>query len=94
LTWTIPFQPLRQEIFLDNQALPAIQLFITDLVDTFYPETGEALVSILRRPGQPLVASLAPPLFVPNLQTALKRPEMAIPPAKYRFKSKSLAFLI
>lgn len=28
-----------------------VQLFVTCLVDTFYPETGEAIVSILRRLG-------------------------------------------
>ncbi len=31
--------------------MPPIQLFITCLVDTFYPETGEAIVSIFRRLG-------------------------------------------
>jgi L-lactate dehydrogenase complex protein LldE len=31
--------------------MQTIQLFITCLVDTFYPETGEAIVSILRRLG-------------------------------------------
>jgi L-lactate dehydrogenase complex protein LldE len=31
--------------------MPAVQLFVTCLVDTFYPETGEAIVSILRRLG-------------------------------------------
>jgi L-lactate dehydrogenase complex protein LldE len=29
--------------------MPAVQLFITCLVDTFFPETGEAMVSVLRR---------------------------------------------
>jgi L-lactate dehydrogenase complex protein LldE len=31
--------------------MPTVQLFVTCLVDTFYPETGEAIVSILRRLG-------------------------------------------
>jgi len=31
--------------------MPTIQFFVTCLVDTFYPETGEAIVSILRRLG-------------------------------------------
>jgi L-lactate dehydrogenase complex protein LldE len=31
--------------------MPAVQLFVTCLVDTFYPETAEAIVSILRRLG-------------------------------------------
>ena len=31
--------------------MPTIQLFVTCLVDTFYPETAEAIVSILRRLG-------------------------------------------
>jgi L-lactate dehydrogenase complex protein LldE len=31
--------------------MPAVQLFITCLVDTFFPETGEAMVDVLRRCG-------------------------------------------
>ncbi len=31
--------------------MPTVQLFITCLVDTFFPETGEAMVSVLRRCG-------------------------------------------
>lgn len=31
--------------------MPTIQLFITCLVDTFFPETGEALVNVLHRCG-------------------------------------------
>ena len=31
--------------------MPTIQFFVTCLVDTFYPKTGEAIVSILRRLG-------------------------------------------
>ena len=31
--------------------MPAIQLFITCLVDSFYPETGEAVVEIFQRLG-------------------------------------------
>lgn len=31
--------------------MPQVQLFITCLVDSFYPQTGEAIVSILRRLG-------------------------------------------
>ena len=31
--------------------MPTIQFFATCLVDTFYPETAEAIVSILRRIG-------------------------------------------
>ncbi|MGB7872816.1 MAG: (Fe-S)-binding protein [Anaerolineales bacterium] len=31
--------------------MPTVQLFVTCLVDTFYPETAEAIVSILRRLG-------------------------------------------
>lgn len=31
--------------------MPTVQLFITCLVDSFYPQTGEAIVSILRRLG-------------------------------------------
>jgi len=34
-----------------NEGMPTIQLFVTCLVDTFYPETAEAIVSILRRLG-------------------------------------------
>src|SRR6266508_6508043 len=34
-----------------NGLMPAVQLFITCLVDSFYPQTGEAIVSILRRLG-------------------------------------------
>ena len=34
-----------------NELMPTVQLFITCLVDSFYPETGEAIVSILRRLG-------------------------------------------
>ena len=31
--------------------MPTVQLFITCLIDSFYPETGEAIVNILRRLG-------------------------------------------
>ena len=31
--------------------MPTVQLFVTCLVDTFYPQTGEAIVDILRRLG-------------------------------------------
>jgi len=31
--------------------MPTVQLFVTCLVDTFYPETAEAIVSVLRRLG-------------------------------------------
>jgi len=31
--------------------MPPVQLFVSCLVDTFYPETGEAMVSIFRRLG-------------------------------------------
>ncbi len=34
-----------------NGNMPTIQFFVTCLVDTFYPETGEAIISILRRLG-------------------------------------------
>ena len=34
-----------------NEAMPTVQLFVTCLVDTFYPETAEAIVSILHRLG-------------------------------------------
>jgi L-lactate dehydrogenase complex protein LldE len=34
-----------------NNAMPTIQFFVTCLVDTFYPQTGEAIVSILHRLG-------------------------------------------
>jgi L-lactate dehydrogenase complex protein LldE len=34
-----------------NGLMPTVQLFITCLVDSFYPHTGEAIVSILRRLG-------------------------------------------
>ena len=34
---------------LYNWNMPTIQLFVTCLVDTFYPETAEAIVSILNR---------------------------------------------
>ena len=34
-----------------NEGMPTIQLFVTCLVDTFYPETAEAIVSILQRLG-------------------------------------------
>ena len=32
--------------------MPSVQLFVTCLVDTFYPATGQAIVNILRRLGQ------------------------------------------
>lgn len=32
--------------------MPEVQLFVTCLVDTFYPGTGQAIVNILRRLGQ------------------------------------------
>ena len=31
--------------------MPTVQLFITCLVDSFFPEVGEAMVSVLRRAG-------------------------------------------
>ena len=34
--------------------MPPIQLFVTCLVDTFYPETGEAILDIFRRLGIPV----------------------------------------
>ena len=34
-----------------NKAMPTVQLFITCLVDSFFPEVGEAMVSVLRRAG-------------------------------------------
>lgn len=34
-----------------NPRMTTVQLFVTCLVDSFYPETGEAIVSILRRLG-------------------------------------------
>ena len=34
-----------------NTAMPTVQLFITCLVDSFFPEVGEAMVSVLRRAG-------------------------------------------
>jgi L-lactate dehydrogenase complex protein LldE len=34
-----------------NEDMPTVQLFVTCLVDTFYPETAEAIVSILQRLG-------------------------------------------
>ena len=34
-----------------NKLMTTVQLFITCLVDSFYPQTGEAIVSILRRLG-------------------------------------------
>ncbi len=36
---------------LYNGDMPTVQLFVTCLVDTFYPETAEAIVSILQRLG-------------------------------------------
>ena len=36
---------------LYNGDMPTVQLFVTCLVDTFYPETAEAIVSILNRLG-------------------------------------------
>ena len=36
---------------LYNRDMPTVQLFVTCLVDTFYPETAEAIVSILNRLG-------------------------------------------
>lgn len=38
-------------VSLYNLPMTIAQLFVTCLVDTFYPETGEAVVSILRRLG-------------------------------------------
>ena len=34
-----------------NCCMPVVQLFVTCLVDTFYPETGQAIVDILSRLG-------------------------------------------
>jgi L-lactate dehydrogenase complex protein LldE len=34
-----------------NQNVPSVQLFVTCLVDTFFPEVGEAMVSVLQRAG-------------------------------------------
>lgn len=34
-----------------NLFMPEVQLFITCLVDTFFPEVGEAMVAVLRRAG-------------------------------------------
>jgi L-lactate dehydrogenase complex protein LldE len=34
-----------------NEIMMTVQLFITCLVDSFYPQTGEAVVSILRHLG-------------------------------------------
>ena len=34
-----------------NELMTTVQLFITCLVDSFYPQTGEAIVDILRRLG-------------------------------------------
>src|SRR5581483_6378797 len=34
-----------------NQAMRTVQLFITCLVDTFFPEVGEAMVDVLREAG-------------------------------------------
>ena len=36
---------------LYNWDMPTVQLFVTCLVDTFYPETGEAIINILQRLG-------------------------------------------
>ena len=38
--------------FRHNPQMVTVQLFITCLVDSFYPQTGEAVVEILRRLGQ------------------------------------------
>ena len=37
--------------FRHNQQMVTVQLFITCLVDSFYPQTGEAVVELLRRIG-------------------------------------------
>jgi len=34
-----------------NKAMRTVQLFITCLVDSFFPEVGEAMVNVLRRAG-------------------------------------------
>ena len=39
------------ELLYYNALMTTVQLFITCLVDSFYPQTGEAIVSILRRLG-------------------------------------------
>jgi len=36
---------------LYNDLMSTVQLFVTCLIDTFFPETGEAMVSVLRRLG-------------------------------------------
>jgi len=57
--------------------MPTVQLFITCLVDSFYPETGEAIVSILRRLGvevgfPPGQACCGQPAFNAGLRSAAR----------------------
>src|ERR1041384_8394771 len=45
-------QKAMTEVISDyNGLMTTVQLFITCLVDSFYPQTGEAILSILRRLG-------------------------------------------
>ncbi len=57
--------------------MPVAQLFVTCLVDTFYPETGEAIVSVLRRLGvevgfPPGQACCGQPAFNAGLRSAAR----------------------
>lgn len=47
----VPFAALRNLYWLYNPTVPSIQLFITCLTDSFFPQTGEAVVEILNRLG-------------------------------------------
>ena len=60
-----------------NKLMTTAQLFVTCLVDTFYPETGEAIVSILRRLGvevgfPPGQACCGQPAFNAGLRSAAR----------------------
>ena len=62
-------------VFPFNRPMTTVQLFVTCLVDTFYPETGEAIVSILRRLGvevgfPPGQACCGQPAFNAGLRSA------------------------
>jgi len=47
----VPIRPLILSRVIYNQHVRNVQLFITCLVDTFFPEVGESMVDVLHRAG-------------------------------------------
>jgi L-lactate dehydrogenase complex protein LldE len=73
----IGFNVPHRTVFPYNILMTTAQLFATCLVDTFYPETGEAIVSILRRLGvdvgfPPGQACCGQPAFNAGLRSAAR----------------------